>query len=502
MRRSIAFVPLLLAALSGCFNRQYALDPRDFVRLSAPHATAPVATNGHTADEWAPNDDRAARGWIAGAHAALRTLLPWPAGTALLTDDLRRADGSPRDVYAHFWFVPALRHSMLANLRAYINTIQGSASGFAIDREAPPWPGFERVWVPVRDDMSLYGRLGLALEDGRPRTTTCVIVLPGFFGDTSVVRTRDLSLALRDAGLHVLALEKRGHGQTEARYPDRGYTFGVLESADLLAVDEWLRQNPAVARTGIIGYCWGGNVALLAAWLDGRAADDPDIGPTLRPYFPASAARHFEGGVLAFSPVLHFERVIDETDTWQSPAWRPDLYALQQAVRWRMMLKNWGRPHYSLRRLIDKEFANSELGMNQEIWRDALRFLRLMVSPGLPAGPKLERARVPVLIVHGYDDPFIPSQLIADFVAPIRNPNVAAIVLPGGGHIGFAPFSVRYYYSLIINFFDPARGPRGVPRPCDRPALGDDVRHRAADDATTTASAADRTRRAARLPAD
>ena len=39
---------------------------------------------------------------------------------------------------------------------------------------------------------------------------------------------------------------------------------------------------------------------------------------------------------------------------------------------------------------------------------------------------------------------------------------VAAVVLPGGGHIGVAAYAKKYYYSLMMNFFDASLAPRAV----------------------------------------
>ena len=39
-----------------------------------------------------------------------------------------------------------------------------------------------------------------------------------------------------------------------------------------------------------------------------------------------------------------------------------------------------------------------------------------------------------------------------------HNERVAGIILPGGGHVGFAAYAKEYYYSLIANFFDPVTG--------------------------------------------
>lgn len=455
-----ALLWLALPACAGC-NGNFGMRAGDLVRLPELAGL-----------DSAPRDVRA---WLVHAQRALKSTLPPFAGRPLVTDDLRRASGGPTNVWAHFWIAPGCRKTILLNLPGYIDTVLGSASTFAVADEPAAWPGFETVWIPAQQGIELCGRLGLARDaSGAVRDTACVIILPGFFGDHSVVRTRDLAAAIRDAGLHALSLEMRAHGQVERRYPDRGYTFGVIESGDLLLVDEWLRSRPGIRSTGVVGFCWGGNVALLAAWLDGRAADDPGVGPALRDFVPPPpTTRRFTAGVLAFSPVLHFEQVIEDCDTWRSPAWDPPSYALQNVVRWRILLKGWGRPHYSLRRLIDREFANSELGIDGPRWGEWLRFLRLMPFRGRPVEDKLERARTPVLMVHGANDPFIPAQLVADLVSGIENRNVAAVILPGGGHIGFAPYARAYFYSLIINYFDPERGPAALAgEPCGEAGVG------------------------------
>jgi dienelactone hydrolase len=117
--------------------------------------------------------------------------------------------------------------------------------------------------------------LGFARVDGEIREADCIVILPGLFGDNGVLRTRDLALAFRDQGFHVLALELRACGQTERRYPNAFTCWGVRESADLLDVAEWLEDKPHVRRTGLVGFCWGANIALLTAWADSRSLDDP-----------------------------------------------------------------------------------------------------------------------------------------------------------------------------------------------------------------------------------
>ncbi|MFO0837417.1 MAG: alpha/beta fold hydrolase [Phycisphaerae bacterium] len=366
--------------------------------------------------------------------------------------------GSAIDVGASFDRPPNRQHSLLWNLSGIQDSAQASGVGTAIDAPAPSWVGFEDVWIPVAPGLEISARLGVATDRDTPRTADCVVILPGLLGDNSVLRTRDVAAALHHAGLHVLAVELRGHGQTEARYPNFAYNFGVLETGDLLAVDQWLRAKPFVRRTGLIGFCWSANLALLTAWEDGRADDDPIITPRLRPFLrPRDGARHYEAGVIAFSPVLKFEEIVEQVETDRSMLLDPVLDSLQDTVVQRMRRRAYPRPDGNLRRLIELEFARSPLSYDDAV-ADGFQYLRLTDHRGKPAGDKLRRVRCPTLIVHAANDPLAAPQAVADLIASLPNRNVAALMLPGGGHVGFAPYARSFFYGLILAYFDPVTG--------------------------------------------
>ena len=136
----------------------------------------------------------------------------------------------------------------------------------------------------------------------------------------------------------------------------------------------------------------------------------------------------------------------------------PDLASVQQhTVLRRMRYKHHTPMSSSLRQLIECEFARSELSYAGAV-EDGLRFLRLMPYYDKPDGDKLEYARVPLLLVHGVNDPLARAQNVADLIARVDNPLVAAVILAGGGHVGFAPYARSYYFSLIADFFDPECG--------------------------------------------
>ncbi len=402
------------------------------------------------------------RDWTAGAAEQLQPLLQANHKPALATDQLVQADGRPVDVYKHFNTNPNTLASAFGNFYGLMHTAQCSHTTVPA-HDPPPWPGFDDVWVPVTDGVRVFGRLGLARRDGAPIRSDCIVILPGLLGDLSVDRTQRIAEALVASGLHALAIEIRGYGRTNEEQPDVYYNFGLRETDDLLAIAEWLQARPDVRRTGMIGFCWGANHALLAAFEDGRPADHPCVNARLRPFLrprdgnDPPAQKHYEAGVIAFSPVLVFEEIIARCWTPTSALIDPVLNALQDGIRDRQKQKGHVPANGSLRTLIDQEFARSKLTYPGAV-EDGLDLLRFLPYEGRSAGDKLESARIPVLIVHGSTDPLASVQAVADLIATTENRNVSAIVLEGGGHVGFAAYAKDWFYSLILGYFNPDTG--------------------------------------------
>lgn len=419
------------------------MQPGDVVHAAAASRSAELVTT---------------RTWLAETHGELAYLLPRDDAPALLDRDFTRPDGRSVDVYHHFGMDPRKLSMVLFNLEGLLHSARAFAGPYGGNAVAS-WPDFGEVWIPVSDQISLCGRLGVArAADGTAVSADCIVILPGLLADNSVKRNADLASALVNAGHHVLALEPRGHGQTDIRYPHVGDDFGVLSVGDLVLVSEWLEALPFVRRTGLVGFCWGGNQALLASWFDARGENDPSIAPNLAPYLrPLSPRRHFEAGIIAISPVLGFESLIELLERPWTMLSRPELATVQSIIRDRMTYKRHPEISGSLRKLIG--FEITKCGVNDlNIVADGLRFLRFLPYRDQPAPKKLDKARVPVLIVHGANDPLGSAQDVADLVAGEPNPNVAALILAGGGHNGFAAYARSYYFSLIINYFDARSG--------------------------------------------
>lgn len=427
--------------LDGCmFSEQsYPYDATSRVVVARPPASANPMTT---------------REWLVRAHEQLGSLLPAHRHAALLTAELVAPDGTPTDVVSYFDKNPAHAESLIFNFWGLSNSAQATMP-HGPEVAAPTWTGFDDVWIPMADGLELAGRLGWARDDaGEMVEADCIVILPGIRGNNNILRVRDLAAALHAEGFHVLTLELCGTGQTDVRFPEDDYTWGVRETDDLLAVADWLQAQPQVRRTGLVGYSWGANHALMAAWADGRT-DESGIPLRLRPVVaPAEPdRRRYEAGVIAFSPLVRNEELLDKLAVERSVLMNPALAGLQSTFRARMVEKGYDDPSGDPRQLIER----TDLGIADPM-PDILEYVRLMPYAGLPARVDLEAVRVPVLIVQASDDPIVPAQDVADLMATVDNPHVAAIMLPRGGHIGFAPYASAWYYNLILNYFDPVVG--------------------------------------------
>ncbi len=439
MKVGLWILPLLL---TGCMfsERSFRYDPLTRVEVD------PIAQ----ADGPAPTT----RQWLANASPQLEMLLPDHEYGALITEGLTSEDGQPTDVVTYYDIPTDRLESVFANFHGLSYSAQATMP-HGPPKEAPPWDGFDDVWIPVADGLELAGRLGFARDLlGRPIEADCIVILPGIRGNNNILRVRDLAHALHVNGFHVLTLELRGTGQSDVRYPEFDYTWGVWETDDLLAVADWLQAKDAVQRTGLLGYSWGGNHAMMAAWADGRT-DNDDVPENLRAIItpPAPARRRYEAGIIAFSPMARPEVLMDKLATDRSFLINPALAGLQSTFRGRMIEKGYPHPTGDVRELIRRV----DLGYDDPM-ADILAHTRLLPYNGLAPHDRFSDIRVPVLLVQAADDPIGPAQDMADLMATVDNPNVAAIMLPTGGHIGFAPYASDWYYNLILNFFDPVVG--------------------------------------------
>ncbi len=441
-------LPLLLL-LTGCMfsERSFPYDAADRVKIDPAEAPAEGTVT--------------ARAWLRRAHPQLATLLPAHEHDALLTEDLVSETGQPTDVVAYYDIEPEKLESIFVNFYGLSYSAQATMPARKV-KPAPAWDGFEDVWIPVTDELELAGRLGFVRDEtGQPVEADCIVILPGIRGNNNILRVRDLAAALYSEGFHVLTLELRGTGQSDVRYPEFDYTWGVWETDDLLAVADWLQARPGVRRTGLVGYSWGANHAMMAAWADGRT-DNEDVPANLKAIItpPAPQHRRYDAGIIALSPIVRSEVLIDKLAVERSYLVNPALAGLQRTFRNRMIEKGYPNPSGDVRELIRRV----DMGYDDPL-PDILEHTRLLPHNGLMPHDRFSDIRVPVLIVQAANDPIGPAQDVADLMAVVDNPNVAAIMLPSGGHIGFAPYASTWYYNTILNFFDPKVGASPIDTP-------------------------------------
>lgn len=440
------YVAIIIGVLAtGCFSeRSFVLEAQD---LGQVRTLPPRSQNVTT------------RAWLAQVHPYLEPLLPRGQAPALLTDDLGEAAGAVTDVYHHFGLNPRLLHRPLLHLRGLMDTAQSSGGDAVVDPAPPMWENFEQVWIPVGEGAALSGRLALARQDGKVRSADAIVVLSGLLGDVGIQRIQQLSLGLLRAGHHVLALELRGAGQTERYYPHLAYTFGLLEGSDLVKVSDWLQAHPMIERTGLVAFCIGASHALTGLWEATRPAAT-SISPMLVRHMPPPSQKiPYEAGVIALSANLEPRTLLEKCEHSWNVLTDPYLNGLQKMIEQRMRYKGYPHPDGSLRRLIGFELARSPF-TEPEVMREALEYLDLLPGPG--EVNKLAAVPVPLLLVHAGNDPITPAQDVATLIHATQNPQLAALILPGGGHVGFPAYARAYYYALILAFFDRDRGVAGA----------------------------------------
>ncbi|MFO7326173.1 MAG: alpha/beta fold hydrolase [Pseudomonadota bacterium] len=239
------------------------------------------------------------------------------------------------------------------------------------------------------------------------RATGSAILLHGWEGSADSYYVVALAARLFGAGVEVVRLNLRDHGDTHHLNEDIFHSCRLAEVvgavgalAPRLAAPPWL-----------VGFSLGGNFMLRVA-----ASERP----------PASQLAK----VVAISPVLHPESA---------------MLAMEQG--WRVyhdyFVRKWSR---SLRR---KRELWPRLAIDEGFF--ALRSLRKMTAVMVErhtdfadlaayldgyaiTGPRLATLRAPAVILAALDDPIIPA---GDLGRLARTPHLKVVTVPHGGHMGF-----------------------------------------------------------------
>ena len=406
----------------------------------------------------------AARQWTAAVHSSSAVGLPAGAREALVSDTLQDEHGQPVDVFRKFTLEPAKLDTLYGNLRGIMHTARVTSPPPG-NTPSPPWEGFEEVEVPLSDGLKPHARLG-APRPADEIPGSYVVITHGMFGSLEGVSMENHVQALRRAGHHVLAIELRGHGQTNERNRTIPITFGLRETSDLLSAARWLKREHHAKRVGLVSFSMTGFESLLAAWLDAAPLDPRDAGrPILRIAQKPNAEPSFNGGMFIVSTPVAFQTLspvfakrwkklmnpVKATFQHQAEArlrefGDPPAWNLWDFVTAELRRDGWTRAYPS-----DAEMRSDMewyLDMREDNWSAGVR--------------RMEAVRTPVLVLSAANDPLATAQDVAKLFSRVNNPNIGVILLNRGGHMGFSALSAAYYYSLMTAFFDPATAPRGI----------------------------------------
>lgn len=250
-----------------------------------------------------------------------------------------------------------------------------------------------------------------------------VLILHGLEGSSRRRYVRSVARALLARGVRPVALNFRGCSGE----PNRGLRFYHSgETSDPgLVLDELRRRFPR-RRIGAMGFSLGGNVLLklMGEREDGGAGVVDAAAVMSVPYDLAAGCRLLERSLMGRVYAAYFLR----------------------SLRRKVALKRAG-----LGEAIDirsAERVNTIWSFDDVVtaplhgFRDAAEYYARSSSAAF-----LATIRVPTLLVHAMDDPFLPPDAIPIRVAK-ANPHLTLSLHDGGGHVGFVegtPWSPSFW---------------------------------------------------------
>ena len=263
----------------------------------------------------------------------------------------------------------------------------------------------ERIVTPDGDFLDLDFVLGA--RDGAPP----VVVLHGLEGATTRRYMRTTFRHLLDAGLSPVGLNFRGCSG-EPNLTSRAYHSG--ETGDVGLVLELLAGRFG-ARVGIVGYSLGGNVTLKLVGERGEAAGEHVAAAVAVsvPFDLAAGADRISAGLMGRVYTRYFMRSLVSKIERKADLLKEacDVGAVRRARTLREFDDAVTAPIHGFESAADYYARSSSAEF-------------------------IEGIRVPTLILHSADDPFLPPDRIPRR-AMEENPWVTAHVTERGGHVGF-----------------------------------------------------------------
>lgn len=265
----------------------------------------------------------------------------------------------------------------------------------------------ERITTPDGDFVDLD--LAPPVASGGARTPL-VLILHGLEGSARSGYMLAQYRALAAAGIRGLGLNFRSCSG-EMNRTSRFYHAGDTE--DLAFVVDRVRERFPEAPLGAIGFSLGGNVLLKYLGERGEEAPVRAAATVSVPFDLAAGADQLERGAMARVYTHYFMRKL----------------LLKTAVKGPSLGDRCDVERISAARTL-REFDDAATAPLHG-FRDAAHYYRESSAAGW-----LEHVRVPTLLLHAVDDPFLPSGgLPHEIIA--GNPHLVEAFTPGGGHVGF-----------------------------------------------------------------
>jgi predicted alpha/beta-fold hydrolase len=275
----------------------------------------------------------------------------------------------------------------------------------------------ERIETPDGDFLDLD--FTPAPREGAPR----VLLLHGLEGSARRGYALITYAELAAAGLQGVGLNFRSCSGEPNRLP-RLYHSG--ETGDLRFVLDHLAERFPDVRRGAIGFSLGGNVLLKLLGEEGEGARrwlETAVAISV-PYDLAAGADHLERSAMGRFYRRRFVRSLQRK-----------LEAKRALVADEVDL------HRALRARTFREFDDAATAPLHG-FADAAEYYRLSSSARY-----LEAIRIPTLLLHAEDDPFLPPHALPR-EAIARNPYLVPVITSRGGHVGFIggpPWAPRFW---------------------------------------------------------
>lgn len=289
-------------------------------------------------------------------------------------------------------------------------------NGHAQTLAAYAWPRRSSLRAPddterlfqVSEDTQVLARCRWQVD---PKTHPTVVLWHGIEGSSDAVYMLATARKAFAAGFNVVRMNLRNCGDTEKLTPTL-YHGGLTE--DLREVVAELINKDGLSKLFLIGFSLGGNMVLKLAGEYGDEAPPEVL------------------GVCAVSPSIDLGASADLITQGSNWLYHRDfLRRLKSRIRFKQRLFPERYDLSEMRRVrtiieFDDQYTSRAHGF------DGAADYYYRAS----AIRVVDQIKIPTLVIHGQDDPFIPFAPIAD-PALIENPFILLLAPERGGHVAF-----------------------------------------------------------------